>query len=601
MRGSRRVRWGARCAAAAALACASSLSGASAANAASVPAKPDLLQDSGRSSTDDVTNAADTRFAVSFVLDPESWRVELDGAVVASGVMPESPRPNFVDLASIAEGVHTLSTVSATAGGPEVRSEALTFVIDRTSPAEPSRPDLRAEEDTGRSSSDDITNVITPTFTGTAEPGSHLRLHVDGAGTWATATVGSDGVWLASFAYAVLTEHAVAVTATAEDLAGNHSESSPGLPLLIDTAPPRDLRITLPLRTTEHVTTTAPNLVVSGVAEPAAIVRVAQLVAGEPLPPGGVTVVADAAGAWSTVLTAAAPAGRQQVVVIDLVDRAGNTGWSAGGFTWTVDPPAPAMSWVLAADGRVEWGPRFGDLRGVALSGPPKDLAIAPDGLGYWIVGADGGVFTFGSARFFGSTGDLVLNQPILGMAPTPTGRGYWLVARDGGIFSFGDAEFFGSTGDRALNAPVIGIAATPTGKGYWLIAADGGVFTFGDAEFVGSTGDRVLNQPIVDLVATPTGGGYWLVARDGGIFGFGDAEQRFFGSGPQLGARDVVGMAADRSGDSYLLLQANGVVHTFVRNSASSSSFPFGPAVAIAATPRTVPPAVTDRSRELE
>ena len=32
-------------------------------------------------------------------------------------------------------------------------------------------------------------------------------------------------------------------------------------------------------------------------------------------------------------------------------------------------------------------------------------------------------------------------------MAATPDGRGYWLVASDGGIFTFGDAPFYGSTG----------------------------------------------------------------------------------------------------------------------------------------------------------
>ena len=37
--------------------------------------------------------------------------------------------------------------------------------------------------------------------------------------------------------------------------------------------------------------------------------------------------------------------------------------------------------------------------------------------------------------------------QPIVGMAATPSGHGYWLVAADGGIFSFGDADFHGSTG----------------------------------------------------------------------------------------------------------------------------------------------------------
>ena len=32
-------------------------------------------------------------------------------------------------------------------------------------------------------------------------------------------------------------------------------------------------------------------------------------------------------------------------------------------------------------------------------------------------------------------------------MAATSDGSGYWLVASDGGIFTFGDAQFWGSTG----------------------------------------------------------------------------------------------------------------------------------------------------------
>ena len=39
-------------------------------------------------------------------------------------------------------------------------------------------------------------------------------------------------------------------------------------------------------------------------------------------------------------------------------------------------------------------------------------------------------------------------SQPaIVGMALTPSGNGYWLVASDGGIFSYGDAKFAGSMG----------------------------------------------------------------------------------------------------------------------------------------------------------
>src|SRR5688500_11372321 len=68
---------------------------------------------------------------------------------------------------------------------------------------------------------------------------------------------------------------------------------------------------------------------------------------------------------------------------------------------------------------------------------PPRAQAY-PVGDGYWTVASDGGIFAFGDAQFFGSTGSLRLNQPIVGMAATPFLEGYWFVARDGGIFAFG-------------------------------------------------------------------------------------------------------------------------------------------------------------------
>ncbi len=169
-------------------------------------------------------------------------------------------------------------------------------------------------------------------------------------------------------------------------------------------------------------------------------------------------------------------------------------------------------------------------------------------------MASDGGIFTFGDAPFYGSTGAIRLNQPIVGMAATPDGRGYWLVASDGGIFTFGDAPFYGSTGAIHLNQPIVGMAATPDGRGYWLVASDGGIFTFGDAPFYGSTGAIHLNQPIVGMAATPDGKGYWLVASDGGIFTFGDAP--FYGStGAVRLDRPIVGMAATPDGKGYWLV----------------------------------------------
>jgi hypothetical protein len=120
----------------------------------------------------------------------------------------------------------------------------------------------------------------------------------------------------------------------------------------------------------------------------------------------------------------------------------------------------------------------------LAASAPPiVGMASTPDGKGYWLVASDGGIFSFGDAPFYGSTGAMHLNQPIVGMAPD--GKGYWLVASDGGIFSFGDAPFYGSTGAMHLNQPIVGMA--PDGKGYWLVASDRGVFSFGAAQFYGA------------------------------------------------------------------------------------------------------------------
>jgi hypothetical protein len=104
-------------------------------------------------------------------------------------------------------------------------------------------------------------------------------------------------------------------------------------------------------------------------------------------------------------------------------------------------------------------------------------------------------------------------------MTTTPSGSGYWMVATDGGIFTYGDANFFGSTGAIRLNSPIVGMTATSTGGGYWLVASDGGVFTFGNATFRGSAGDRALSAPIAGLV--PYGNGYMLIGQDGTLYPF--------------------------------------------------------------------------------
>ncbi len=148
-----------------------------------------------------------------------------------------------------------------------------------------------------------------------------------------------------------------------------------------------------------------------------------------------------------------------------------------------------AGSWSATADTTGVAGPAVFSLSNVLPAG-------------YRFVASDGGIFSFGGAKFYGSMGGKHLNAPIVGMAADPATGGYWLVASDGGIFSFGNAKFYGSMGGKHLNAPIVGMASTPNGMGYWFVASDGGIFSFGNAKFYGSMGAKHLNAPIVGMAS---------------------------------------------------------------------------------------------------
>ncbi|ACU54658.1 SpoIID/LytB domain protein [Acidimicrobium ferrooxidans DSM 10331] len=243
---------------------------------------------------------------------------------------------------------------------------------------------------------------------------------------------------------------------------------------------------------------------------------------------------------------------------------------------------------VVAADGATS----LGDTATLGITGlggshplaaPVVGLSPTPDGQGYWLVAADGGVFGFGDAPFFGNTytlgltglgGSHPLAAPVVGLSPTPDGQGYWLVAADGGVFGFGDAPFFGNTytlgltglgGSHPLAAPVVGLSPTPDGQGYWLVAADGGVFGFGDAHFYGNTysagysglgGSHPLPAPVVTLVPTADGQGYWLVLANGDVFAFGDASDL---ASADVGSATVV--SAARAGAGLELVLSSGAI----------------------------------------
>lgn len=156
------------------------------------------------------------------------------------------------------------------------------------------------------------------------------------------------------------------------------------------------------------------------------------------------------------------------------------------GFRWGANfsrQDWPHIEWPHAA-------PTTGkDVHPMPMNNSLVAIMIPKSGTGYWAVGADGGVFTFGDLAYHGSMGGQPLAAPVSGGDCLPDGSGYWLCAQDGGVFTFGKAEFYGSLAGTQLASPIVDMRATPTGKGYWLVEARGGIHARGDAAFFGRPG----------------------------------------------------------------------------------------------------------------
>jgi hypothetical protein len=219
---------------------------------------------------------------------------------------------------------------------------------------------------------------------------------------------------------------------------------------------------------------------------------------------------------------------------------------------------------------------------------------------GYWLVGSDGGIFSFGSAQFYGSMGGVALQRPVVGIVPTRDRGGYWLDASDGGVFSFGDTQFYGSIPGlglnpagsgkpHSLNAPIVGMVPSHDQGGYFMVASDGGVFAFGDAHFAGSCpGIGGCAGAAVAVMPDASGNGYWLVTAIGNVYTFGDA--------PNLGApgqqsSPITSAVATPDGGGYYILDAAGQVFAYgdadgpLGNVAAGAVGGFNPASAIFVT----------------
>src|SRR5207253_3190940 len=113
-------------------------------------------------------------------------------------------------------------------------SSPVTFTVDTAAPA---APVITGPAD------GTVTNVNTPTITGTGEPGATVTVTIDGVAV-GTTTVNPDGTW--SLTSSTLADGTYTITATRTDAAGHPSPASSPVTYTVDTTAPAAPVITGP-------------------------------------------------------------------------------------------------------------------------------------------------------------------------------------------------------------------------------------------------------------------------------------------------------------------------------------------------------------------
>ncbi|WP_143473853.1 Ig-like domain-containing protein [Limnohabitans sp. G3-2] len=246
-------------------------------------------------------------------------------------------------VAALANGSQTISASVTNAYGL-TGSDAEALVVDKTAPAAPVG-DVASASDTGSSSTDNVTRLVRPVITGTAEANSTVKLYAaDGLTLLGTTTADGSGNWSIT-PNADLNEGLNNLKAIATDAAGNTSAPAT-VPVTVDTTAPA-VPVVTPLTTGD----TTPVLT-----------GTATLAAGETLTVtvNGASYIVTVAsnGTWSLDTGAATPTSGtlgsftsgSYAVTATVTDAAGNTRSDATSNELTIDTSIPVLTAGLRAD-----------------------------------------------------------------------------------------------------------------------------------------------------------------------------------------------------------------------------------------------------------
>lgn len=348
------------------------------------PSIPDLLaeDDSGRFDDDNITNVVRPRFQGT--TEPDALvTLSADGVDLGSAIADGDGNYLIQVDFDLADGVYeVVARAEDLAGNEGENSDPLILVIDTIPPPPPSTPNLLAEDDSGRSDSDNVTNVNTPRFDGTSEEFAYVEL-IDilapgqpVLGINAPDDAGPEGEWVTQV-FPALPDGNYLIAARAIDIAGNVGDLSDFLLVTIDTTPP-DPPIIIglaepppPIPGCGDDLTSSSTPLITGTAEDAAFVRFFDALSG--IQVGfGVSV-----GGTFVIGTMALPDGVHEIVA-DATDVAGNVSGLSAPYIFVIDtqPPRFVLVDVNNPDtGTPEWS--------VAQDIPVRVIGVdSPIGLG---------------------------------------------------------------------------------------------------------------------------------------------------------------------------------------------------------------------------
>jgi len=213
--------------------------------AQSSPIAPDLVaaDDTGSSSSDNSTSITQPNFSIALsglgvvandqvqllnAAEQAIGTATVSSIDVANGYVLVTPQNSFADGSQVLK-----ARIVDRAGNTGALSPGLTISISTSIP-NATTPVLQTASDSGRSSSDRITQRTAPTFTGVGTSGDTVKLY-DGSQLLGTGQV-VGGTW--SITIAAVADGSYTLRALVIDNAGNESSFSSGVGITVDTMRP---------------------------------------------------------------------------------------------------------------------------------------------------------------------------------------------------------------------------------------------------------------------------------------------------------------------------------------------------------------------------